>query len=88
MTKARRAAIPAVVFAVVALIHFSGIITSFDSRWSIPVARSLPYEGDIDLDEHADLLSKERFHGIEVIDGHSHSISPIEPQAAHPARAR
>ena len=72
-----RAAIPAAIFLVVFITHLNGVITSVDSRWSIPIARSLLREGNIDLDEYTTLLEANRFYAIESINGHYYSIFPI-----------
>ena len=47
-----RAAIPLAIVVVVFVAHFGGIITSYDSRWSIPTARSILHEGNTDLQEY------------------------------------
>ena len=46
----KRSAIPLAIVVVVFVTHFGGIITSYDSRWSIPTARSILHEGNTDLD--------------------------------------
>ena len=73
----QRAAIPAAIFLVVLITHLNGVITSFDSIWSIPIARSLLREGNIDLDEYTALLEANRFYAIESINGHYYSVFPI-----------
>jgi hypothetical protein len=40
-----RTPIPIAVLLLVSITHFAGIIASFDSRWSIPTARSILKEG-------------------------------------------
>ena len=45
-------AIPPAIVALVFAAHFGGIITSYDSRWSIPTARSIVREGNADLEEY------------------------------------
>jgi len=77
MTWMRRAMIPVLIFSIVAVTHFLGVITSYDSLWSIPIARSVLYQGNADLDEYADLLAKNRFYGIEFIGGHYYAFFPI-----------
>jgi hypothetical protein len=72
-----RRAVPIAIFAIVAVTHFLGIITSFDSRWSIPTARSLLYQRNADLDEYADLLRANDFYAIERINGHFYSSFPV-----------
>src|SRR5262249_7690812 len=73
----RRAAIPLALFATVALTHALGIITSFDARWSIPMARSLIREGNVDLDEYPALLEENRYYAIGRIGGRLYSEFPI-----------
>ena len=70
-------AIAVAVLLVVAATHFPGVITSFDSRWSIPTARSLLREGNTDLDEYPALLAANHDYAIERIGGRSYSIYPI-----------
>ena len=72
-----RVVIPVAIFAIVAGTHFLGIIISFDSRWSIPAARSLLRQGNTDLDEYPRLLEANGFYAIERIDGHFYSVYPI-----------
>lgn len=57
--------------------HFGGIITSYDSRWSIPTARSILREGNTDLNEYGALLEADHYYMIEVIDGRYYSIFPV-----------
>lgn len=54
-------------------------ITSFDSRWSVPIALSLIREGDTDLDEYAGLLEKEGYYHIRRVNGHAYSYFPAAP---------
>ena len=72
-----RVAIPVAVFLIVFATHVLGIVTSFDSRWSIPTARSLLREGNTDLDEYAALLEANQYYAIERIDGHFYASFPI-----------
>ena len=74
-----RAAAPVALFVLVVATHCAGVITSYDSVWSIPIARSLLREGNADLDEYPAQLAANRFYAIEVIDGHYYSIYPIGP---------
>src|SRR4029450_2791714 len=74
-----RAAAPVALFLVVVATHCTGVITSYDSIWSIPIARSLLREGNTDLDEYPAQLAANRFYGIELIGGHYYSIFPIGP---------
>jgi hypothetical protein len=77
MTWMRRAVIPVAIFWAVAVTHFLGLVTSVDSIWSIPIARSVLNEGNVNLDEYADLLARNHFFGIESIDHHYYSFFPI-----------
>jgi len=77
MSRVRRVVIPLALSYVVTVTHFLGINTSFDSVWSIPVARSLLSRGTTNLDSYQELLVKNRFFAIESIDGHYYSICPI-----------
>ena len=61
------------VFAVYVL---SPVVTSFDSRWSIYLALSLVREGDLDLDEYAELVRQENNYAIRFYDGSIHSFYP------------
>ena len=70
---------PVALFAVVVATHCMGVITSYDSLWSIPTARSLLREGNTDLDEYAALLDANRFYAIESIGGRHYSLYPIGP---------
>ena len=74
-----RAAAPVALFFVVVVTHCTGVITSYDSIWSIPVARSLLREGNTDLDEYPAQLAANGFYGTELIGGHYYSIFPIGP---------
>ena len=55
----------------------TGIGTSGDSRWTVPQALSVLYEGNLDLDEYPKLLEASNYTAIETIDAHSYSIFPI-----------
>ncbi len=72
-----RVAAPVALFGLVVVTHGMGLITSFDSRWSIPTARSLLREGNTDLNEYAALLQANRFYAIETIGGRHYSMYPI-----------
>ena len=77
MSRVSQAAIPSAILLVVFIVHPLGPSTSYDSRWSIPIARSLLSEGNTDLDEYAALLEAKGFYAIESINGHYYSIYPI-----------
>lgn len=75
----RDTAIAAAIVLVVFIAHFAGIITSYDSRWAIPTARSILREGNTDLEEY-----RARIEGdcaaeylIESVDGRYYSAIPV-----------
>jgi len=75
----KRSAIPLAIVVVVFVTHFGGIITSYDSRWSIPTARSILHEGNTDLDEYrarweADPGGR---YTVELVNGRYYAGSPI-----------
>jgi hypothetical protein len=55
----------------------TGIGTSGDSRWSIPIALSILREGNTDLDEYRPLLDPSGRDSVESFQGHLYSIFPI-----------
>lgn len=59
----------AVWLAVFAAYLLTGIGTSGDSRWSLPTAQSILYEGDTDLNEFGGLIEAWGLAAIEVVDG-------------------
>lgn len=66
------------IFLVAYLTHFlSGVIASGDSRWSVPMAYSLVYHGDLNLDEFPALLEEHDYYWVEEIDGHWYNRFPI-----------
>jgi hypothetical protein len=65
------------IFCAVFLIHLSsGVMTSFDSRWTIPTTRSIIREGNTDLDEYREIIEHGDYR-VEEIGGHLYSIFPI-----------
>lgn len=72
-----RVIIPVGLVVFVFVTHLFGLTTSYDSRWSIPTARSLLYERNTDLNEYQSLLEKNQFFAIEVFDGRFYSTFPI-----------
>jgi hypothetical protein len=75
----KRSAIAVAIVVVVFVAHFGGIITSYDSRWSIPTARSILHEGNADLDEYrarweADPGSR---YAVELVHGRYYAGSPL-----------
>lgn len=76
-----RSAIPFAIVAVVFATHFAGLITSYDSVWSIPTARSILREGNTDLEEYRARIESDRSNDyrMEIIDGRYYTILPIGP---------
>src|SRR6185369_4569056 len=72
-----RVIMPAGLVVFVFVTHLFGLTTSYDSRWSIPTARSLLYERNTDLNEYRSLLEKNQFFAIEVFDGRFYGTFPI-----------
>jgi hypothetical protein len=65
-------------FALVFAVHVaSPVITSWDSRWSIPTAVSIVREGNTDLDEYRSTIEAQDYYGIERTDGHLRTIFPV-----------
>lgn len=78
MTPRREAAVLLAVFLVVFVVHVrSPVMTSFDSRWSVYLAMSLVRQGNLDLDEYADLVRREEYYGVERVGGHLVSGFPL-----------
>ena len=68
----------AAIFFVAYVSHFfSGVIASGDSRWSVPMAYSLVYHGDLNLDEFPELLEEHEYYWVEEIDGHWYNRFPM-----------
>lgn len=66
------------IFLVVFISYFkSEVITSFDSQWSIPTAMSLIKEGNANLDEYHELISRYDYYVIQVFDDHFYTMYPI-----------
>jgi hypothetical protein len=66
-----------VIFCLVLLVHISSpVMTSLDSRWSLPTAKSLVKEGNTDLDEYRSKIDPEDYR-IKEIKGHLYSIFPV-----------
>ena len=42
-------------------------VTSFDSRWTVPIAVSLLERGDANIDEYSGLFEQERYAGVECV---------------------
>ena len=72
------AGIPCAVFLVVLGAYvLSPVITSGDSRWSVPTAMSIIKEGNADLNEYPEALEASKFSGIEEVDARYYTIFPI-----------
>lgn len=66
------------VFLLVVLAHrASSVVTSYDSRWFVPVALSIVHEGNTNLDEYRDAVEAAGFFGIREVDGHLYNFFPI-----------
>ena len=65
------------VFLIIAAIHFHGVMTPFDSRWTIHAAVSLIKEGNANLDEYQAILRANDFYAIEERGGHLYTKYPI-----------
>lgn len=66
------------VFLAVFLVHAgSKNMTSYDSRWSIPVALSILHHRNIHLDEYSERIQADRYYGIQRVDGHLYNLFPI-----------
>jgi len=55
----------------------SGIGTSGDSRWSIPIALSILREGNTDLDEYDAVHDPAGAYAVESVRGHQYSMFPV-----------
>ena len=64
-------AVPLAIVVLVFAAHFGGIITSYDSRWSIPTARSILLEGNADLEEYRARMAADpgSRYALEAVDG-------------------
>src|SRR6185312_17398266 len=64
----RNAIWAAALFSLVFTIHsLCPVSTSFDSRWTIPVAISLIDRGDTNLDEYHDLIESEQHYAVDCV---------------------
>ncbi|HIA48849.1 MAG TPA: hypothetical protein EYN96_12990 [Candidatus Hydrogenedentes bacterium] len=65
-------------FLVAYVTHFmSGVIASGDSRWSVPGAYSLVYDGDLTLDEFPEMLEEHEYYWADRIGSHWYTRFPI-----------
>src|SRR5438876_8016462 len=64
----RSAVWAAALFCIVFIIDsLCPVSTSFDSRWTIPVALSLIDRGDTNLDEYHDLIEREEHYAVDCV---------------------
>jgi hypothetical protein len=72
-------AIPLAIVVLVFAAHFGGIITSYDSRWSIPTARSIVREGNTDLEEYRARAEADpgSLYALDTVGGRYYAGSPI-----------
>src|SRR5947207_1513928 len=74
----QRRLLPIALFATVFAVHVaSPVMTSWDSRWSIPTAVSIVREGNTDLDEYRSIVAAQDFYGIEQMDRHLRTFFPV-----------
>ena len=75
--KFQKFGLPALIFiAVFAAYAASPVITSTDSRWTVPTALSILREGNLDMDEYPELLESNGYYGVERMHGRHYSIFP------------
>lgn len=66
------------IFLVSFTVYFSSENSgSSDAKWTIHTAMSIIKEGNTDLDEYKDIISKNFDYCIEIIDGHYYNLYPI-----------
>jgi hypothetical protein len=73
----RRLFIAALFLAVFAVHVASPVMTSWDSRWSIPTAVSIVREGNTDLDEYRATIAAQDYYGIDRTGGHLRTFFPV-----------
>lgn len=66
-----------VFFLTFTVFQISPITTSYDSRWSIFVAKSIYSEGNINLNEYESVLDEHGFYGICEYKGNYYNYFPI-----------
>lgn len=65
-------------FAMTFAVHLlSPVVTSFDSRWTIPTALSIIEEGNTNLDEYQHEPDFNNHYAIKISHGHYYSLYPI-----------
>src|SRR5438132_8301741 len=75
---ASRRLLIAALFVTVFAVHVaSPVMTSWDSRWSIPTAVSIVREGNTDLDEYRSTIEAQNFYGIDQTGGHLRTSFPL-----------
>jgi len=63
-----------IIFFVVFVAHFdSKVVTSSDSRWTIPTALSIIKEHNTNLDEYRNLIIANQYYAIDSVNGHLYS---------------
>lgn len=67
----------AIFFATWLIYMATGIATSGDSRWSLPIAFSVLREGNFDIAEYAHEIQPENLEALEFYDGRPYSMFPI-----------
>jgi len=66
----------AFLFLVVFIVHFRGLATIYDSRWTIYTSLSIIRQGNIDLDEYASVIPDGDYR-VQSLNGHLYSKYPI-----------
>src|SRR4051812_37064540 len=68
----------AVIVGAIALVivFLSPVITSYDSRWTVPTAISLERHGDLTLDEYAPAVTRANDYGTVHDHGHTYDMFP------------
>lgn len=75
---ANRRLLIAALFGIVFAVHVaSPVMTSWDSRWSIPTAVSVVREGNTDLDEYRSTIEAQDYYGIDRMGGHLRTFFPL-----------
>jgi hypothetical protein len=63
-------------FVALVICGLSPVMTSYDSRWTIPTAVSLERHGDLNLDEYRPAIARVNDYGTRVVDGHIYDYFP------------
>lgn len=74
----RRRRYDAFIAAVIALVicGVSPVMTSYDSRWTVPAAISIERHGDLNLDEYRPAIARVNGYGTQVVGGHIYDYFP------------